>query len=99
VFRAPGGQLFIRVNDWTYLVRPKEATVETAFQGLLVTRTGEYVWQTKETEAYSQIRYRTPRPPSEWETEEDKRVIVKPNSVIFRSTDYKKDKAMIEVRW
>jgi len=99
VFRAPGGQLFIRANDWTYLVRPKEATVETAFQGLLVTRSGEYVWQTKETEAYSQTSYRVPRPPSEWEREEDRRVIVKPNSVTFRSTDYKKDKAMIEVRW
>lgn len=99
VFRAPGGQLFIRVNDWTYLLRPKEATVETAFQGLLVTRSGEYVWQTKESEAYSQTNYRVPRPPSEWEREEDRRVIVKPNSVTFRSTDYKKDKAMIEVRW
>jgi hypothetical protein len=99
VFRAPGGQLFIRVNDWTYLVRPKEATVETAFQGLLVTRSGEYVWQTNETEAYSQIGYRTPRPPSEWEREEDRRVTVTANSVAFRSTDYKRDKAMIVVRW
>jgi len=99
VFRAPGGQLFIRVNDWTYLVRPKEATVETTFQGLLVTRSGEYVWQTNETQAYSDIGYRTPRPPSEWEREEDRRVLVKVNSVTFRSTDYKRDKAMIEVRW
>ena len=63
VFRAPGGQLFIRANDWTYLARPKEATVETAFQGLLVTRSGEYVWQTKESEAYSQTNYRVARPP------------------------------------
>jgi hypothetical protein len=103
VFRAPGGELFVRVNDapypWDYLVRPKEATVETAFQGLLVTRSGEYVWQTKESEAFSQTSYRKPRPPSEWEKEEDRRVIVKPNSVTFRSTDYKKDKAMIEIRW
>ncbi|HLN98289.1 MAG TPA: hypothetical protein VK208_07480 [Pyrinomonadaceae bacterium] len=45
-------------RDWTYLVRPKEATVETAFQGLLVTRSGEYVWQTKDREAYSQTNYR-----------------------------------------
>ena len=90
----------MRVNDapypWDYLVRPKEATVETAFQGLLVTRSGEYVWQTKEGEAFSQTSYRVPRPPSEWEKEEDRRVIVKPNSVTFRSTDYKKDKAMID---
>lgn len=99
VFRAPAGQLFIRVNDWTYLVRPKEATVETAFQGLLVTRAGDFVWQTEENEAYSQTHYRDPRPPSKWEKEEDRRVIVKPNSVTFRSTDYKRDKAMIEVRW
>lgn len=99
VFRAPGGQLFIRVNDWTYLVRPKEATVETAFQGLLVTRSGEYVWQTKENEAHSQIHYRNPRPLREWEREEDRRVTVKSNSVTFRSTDYKNDKSMIQVRW
>ena len=103
VFRAPAGELFVRVNDapypWDYLVRPKEAIVETAFQGLLVTRSGEYVWQTKETEAYSQTYYRNPRPPSEWSKEEDRRVIVKPNSVTFRSTDYDKDKSMIEVRW
>jgi hypothetical protein len=103
VFRAPGGQLFVRVNDapypWDYLVRPKEATVETAFQGLIVTRSGEYIWQTKASEGFSQIYYRTPRPPSEWEKEEDRRVIVKPNSVTFRSNDYNKTKAMIEVRW
>jgi hypothetical protein len=66
VFRAPGGELFVRVNDapypWDYLVRPKEATVEIAFQGLLVTHAGEYIWQTKESEAYSQTSYRVPRP-------------------------------------
>lgn len=99
VFRAPGGQLFIRVNDWTYLMRPKEATVEIAFQGLLVTRSGEYIWQTKEREAYSQTHYRAPKPLSEWERAEDKRAIVKPNSVTFPSVDYKKNKEMIQVRW
>lgn len=103
VFRAPGGQLFVRVNDapyhWDYLVRPTEATVETAFQGLIVTRSGGYIWQTKESEGFSQTYYRIPRPPSEWEKEENRRVIVKSNSVTFRSNDYGKTKAMIEVRW
>jgi len=99
VFRSPGGELFVRINDWTYLVRPRQATVEVAFQGLLVTRSGEFVWQTKETEAFSKTYYRVPRPPREWEKDEDRWVIVKPNSVTFRSTDYKKNKAMIEVRW
>jgi hypothetical protein len=99
VFRAPGGQLFIRANDWTYLVRPREATVETAFQGLLVTRSGEYVWQTNETEAFSLTHYRNPKPPSQRESEEDRRILVGSNSVTFRSVDYKRDKAMIEVRW
>lgn len=99
VFRSPDGHLFIRVNDWTYLVRPKEATVETAFQGLLVNRTGEFVWLTQDTEAYSNSSYRNPRPPSKWETVEDRKVTVGPNSVTFRSTDYKRSKAMIEVRW
>ncbi len=99
VFSAPGGQLFVRVNDWTYLVRPHEETVETAFQGLVVTRSGEFVWETKETVGFSTTSYRVPRPPSQWEREEDRRVIVKPNSVTFRSTGYKRDNAMIEVRW
>ncbi|MEA2205748.1 MAG: hypothetical protein QOE77_2524 [Blastocatellia bacterium] len=99
VFRAPGGQLFIRVHDWTYLVRPREATVEGTFQGLLVTRSGEYVWRTKEREAYSPTYYRVPRPPPDQEKAEEKRVIVKQNSVTFRSIDYDRDKAMIEIRW
>jgi hypothetical protein len=103
VFRAPAGELFVRVNDapypWDYLVRPHQATVETAFQGLIVTRAGVYIWETKDTEGFSQTWYRVTRPPSEWEREDDKRVVVKPNSVTFRSTDYKKNKAMIEVRW
>jgi len=103
VFRAPGGQLFVRINDapypWDYLVRPKEATVETAFQGLIVNRSGEFIWRTKETEGFSVIQYQNPKPPSEWEKPEERRVIVKPNSVRFRSTDYDKTKAMIEVRW
>jgi hypothetical protein len=103
VFQAPGGELFIWINDapysWDYLVHPSEAIVETAFQGLLVTRAGEWIWQTKDTEAFSQTHYRVPRKLSESDHEEDKRVIVKPNSVTFRSNDYSKDKAMIEVRW
>jgi hypothetical protein len=102
VFRAPGGQLFVLVNDapypWTYLVHPREASVETAFQGLIVTRSGEFIWQTKETQGFSQIYYRTPKP-DDAEKKADRRVIVKRNSVTFRSNDYEKNKAMIEVRW
>jgi hypothetical protein len=99
VFRSPGGHLFIRVNDWTYLVRPAEATVETAFQGLLVTRTGQFVWETSDTEAYSSIQYKKPHPPSKWESAYDRRVTVTPNSVTFRATDYERSKAIIEIRW
>jgi hypothetical protein len=99
VFRSPLGHLFIRVNDWTYLVRPREATVETAFQGLLVTRTGEFVWLTQDTEAYSKIDYRNPQPPSKWETTRDRSVTVSPHSVTFRATDYDRSKAIIQVSW
>ena len=99
VFRSAGGHLFIRVNDWTYLVRLKEATVETAFQGLLVTRTGEVVWLTQDSEAYSNISYRNPRPPSRWDAAKDTSVTVGPNSVTFKATDYERSKAMIQVRW
>jgi hypothetical protein len=99
VFRSPGGELFVWVNDapypWLYLVRPLEATVETAFQGLLVTRSGKYVWQTNEAEAFSRISYRNKKR----EEEKDKRVIVSQNLVRFPSNDYDRDHAMIEVRW
>jgi hypothetical protein len=103
VFRSPAGELFVHINDapyaWDYLVRPQQATVETAFQGLIVTRSGDFIWETKDSEGFSQTWYREPKPPREWESAEDKRVMVKPNSVTFRSNDYKKDKALIEVRW
>ena len=99
VFRAPGGELFMRVNEWTYLFRPKEATVETTFQGLLVTRSGEYVWRTTENEAFSLTHYRMPRSPLQFEPKEDRGLIVKPNSITFRPIDFKNDKATVEVRW
>jgi hypothetical protein len=103
VFRAPGGELFIWINDayypWEYLVRPQQGTVEIAFQGLLVTRSGEYVWRTKDTEAFSQTNYRVPHERPAYETDEDRRVVVGPNSVKFRSRNYEQDKAMIEVVW
>jgi hypothetical protein len=83
---------------WHYLVRPQEARVEIAFRGLLVTKSGKYIWQTKETEAFSLTDYRN-RKWEEYEPEESKRVTVTPNSFKFRSNDYKEDRAMIEVRW
>src|SRR5262249_24600332 len=88
VFRASGGELFIWINDagypWHYLVRPCDATVETAFQGLLVTRAGKYVWQTNETEAFSRTYYHD-RKPERYKTIEETLVIVRPNSLEFRS--------------
>ncbi|MGH9788891.1 MAG: hypothetical protein ACRD4U_09350 [Candidatus Acidiferrales bacterium] len=98
VFRAPGGEFFIWVNDahypWHYLYRPQQGTVEIAFQGLLVNRTGAYIWQTKETEAFSLTHYRRPRG-----APIDARSEVKPNSIKFRSNSYGVDKAMIEISW
>jgi len=103
VFRSPGGELFIWISDayypWEYLVRPKQGTVEIAFQGLLVTRSGEYVWRTKEMEAFSQTGYRVASERGAYETDEDRRVAVGPNSVKFRSRSYEQDEAMIEVVW
>ncbi len=98
VFRAPGGEFFIWVNDayypWHYLYRPQQGTVEIAFQGLLVNRSGTYIWQTKETEAFSLTGYRRPmgRPI-------DAHLVVKPNSLKFRSNSYEQDKAVIEISW
>jgi hypothetical protein len=63
VFQSPTGELFVWVIDapypWKYLVRPKERTVETAYQGMLLTQGGEFIWRTKETEAVSDIGYRS----------------------------------------
>lgn len=97
VFRAPRGELFIRVNDYkTYLVRPDLRTVEIAFEGLLVTSSGEYVWRTKEREAFSKTNYRLPRRPGPYDPkEEERRVTVTPNSVKFRW----RDGPLITVRW
>lgn len=103
VYRSPGEELFIWIDDgvypWTYLIRPREAIRETAFQGLLVNRSGENIWETNETEAFSLTHYRTPEKPSPYEREDDRRVIVTPHSVKFRSVSYNKDKAMIEISW
>jgi hypothetical protein len=102
VFRSPGGELFVWVGDapypWHYLVRPREGTAETAFQGLLVTRTGKYAWETNEREAFSDTSYRVRRR-GPYDNPENERAAVGPNSVKFRSNDYNKDHAMIEVRW
>jgi len=102
VFRSPHGELFVWIEDARYqpeyLVRPQEARVEIAFHGLLVTKSGKYIRQTKETEAFSLTDYRN-RKREEYEPEESKRVTVTPNSVKFRSSDYKEDRAMIEILW
>jgi hypothetical protein len=98
VFRAPGGELFIWISDayyrWDYLVRPEKKIVEVAFQGLLVTRSGEYIWRTKESEAFSLTGYRNA----------DAKTIHEPaavngNSIRFHSFSYERDNATIEVSW
>lgn len=90
VFRAPGGELFVWVNDakypWRYLVHPKEGFSETAFQGMLVTRSGEYIWRTKETEALSETYYRRPEY-IEREKKDGKLVVVSSGSLKFQSND------------
>lgn len=97
VFRAPGGELFIWISDayypWHYIYRPREKTVEIAFQGLLVNRSGDYIWKTKENVAFSLPDYRRPG------NTVDTHVVVKPNSIKFRSENYEQDQAMIEIRW
>lgn len=98
VFRAPGGELFIWVNDayypWEYLYRPRQKTVEIAFQGLLVNSSGTYIWQTKETEAFSLTDYRRLKG-----SIIDAHLVVKSNGIIFRSGSYEQDKSMIEISW
>jgi hypothetical protein len=103
VFRSPTDELFIWVNDadypWYYLVRLKEATAEVAFQGMLVTHNGEYVWQTSEKEAFSG----PDEPPGHrlytCKGSKCPKVIVTPNSVKFPSIGYEGNKALIEVSW
>jgi len=98
VFRAPGGELFIWVRDayypWEYLYRPHQGTVEIAFQGLLVNRSGTYIWQTKETEAFSVINYHRPSRNSI-----DAHLVMKPNGISFRSNNYEQDQSTIDISW
>jgi hypothetical protein len=98
VFRASGGELFIWVRDayypWEYLYRPQQGTVEIAFQGLLVNRSGTYIWQTKETEAFSVTDYHRPSL-----SLIDAHLVVKPNGISFRSNSYKQDQATIDITW
>lgn len=46
VFRSPTGAFFVWVADfgyqWHYLVNPREGNVDTAYQGMLMTRSGEF---------------------------------------------------------
>lgn len=98
VFRAPGDELFIWISDayypWHYIYRPQEKTVEIAFQGLLVNRSGDYIWKTKENVAFSLSGCRSPNGSTV-----DTHVVVTSNSIRFRSASYERDKAMIEVSW
>jgi hypothetical protein len=98
VFRAPGGELFIWVSDayypWHYLYRPKLGTVEIAYQGLLVNRSGKFIWQTNETEAFSLRDYYRPGT-----SPVEAHLIVKPNGIKFWSNSYEQDGSIIDITW
>lgn len=98
VFRGPSGELFIWVRDafypWEYLYRSKQGTFEIAFQGLLVSREGKYIWLTRETEAFSLTGYRR-----QSDTTIDAHLVVKPNGIAFRSENYQQDGSIIDITW
>lgn len=92
VFQSPTGELFVWVNDakypWHYLIRPNQLTVETAYEGMLITRNGKYIWETKEKEALSDTSYRNTV--STKENESDNTKIIKQKKLIkFPSNDSK----------
>ncbi|HEX8564620.1 MAG TPA: WG repeat-containing protein [Pyrinomonadaceae bacterium] len=97
VFRSPTGELFVYVIDapypWKYLIRPKEATAETAYQGMLITRNGEFIWRTKETEALSETGYRSAS--AVRDKDDTKPVQIKSNTLKFQSNN--SDDIWIEV--
>src|SRR5262249_43294353 len=97
-FRAPGGELFIWINDayypWHYLYRPEQKTVEIAYQGLLLNKSGTYIWKTKATEAFSVDYYGGP-PTNTVDTH----VVELPNGIKFHSENYEQDKSVIEIDW
>ena len=100
VFRAPGGELFIWLQDahyfGLYLYRPKKKRVEGAFQGLLLSRSGTYIWQSKETEAFSLTDYRKPdKRPSDAHSV----ARVETNSITFQSFGNELEKVAIRVSW
>jgi hypothetical protein len=98
VFRAPGGEFFIWVSDayypWHYIYRPKLGTVEIAYQGELVNRSGKFIWLTNETEAFSLQDYYRPGTSTV-----DAHLVVKPNGIKFWSNSYAQDGSIIDMTW
>lgn len=89
VFRSPTGELFVWVNDakypWHYLIRPVQLTAETAYQGMLVTRNGKFIWETTEKEALSDTSYRKTKASKSDNT----KIIRQKKSIRFQSNDSK----------
>ncbi|HRH44102.1 MAG TPA: WG repeat-containing protein [Pyrinomonadaceae bacterium] len=92
VFSSPTGELFVWVNDakypWHYLIRPIQLTAETAYQGMLVTRNGKLIWETKEKEALSDTSYRKIVPTKESKSDTTK-IIRQKKLIRFQSNDSK----------
>lgn len=109
VFRSEdGGKIFVTVDEphpasgtpitWHYLVFLKEAVAEVAYQGTLITKDGDFAWESKENEAVSKGED-VPSNDPPCEKKGCPKVIVTTSSVYFPSVYWDDRKAMVKVIW
>lgn len=99
VFRSEdGNQLFVSVYEpypWNYLVFLKEGVSQIAYQGMLVTKKGDFAWQSEEKEATSNQTYK-PYKDSYCKNQKCPKTIAGSSFVQFPSVD---ERSLIRVEW
>ena len=110
VFRSEdGNQLFVTLYEphpnsglplpWHYLVYLKEQTVEVGYQGLLITKNGDFAWQTKEKEASSSGEDKPDKDHYPCDGQRCTKTIVGTNFVQFPSVYFEDRKSIVKVTW
>lgn len=110
VFRSENGeQLFVTVYEphpvsgallaWHYLVFLKEQTVEIGFQGMLITKSGDVVWRTKEKEAFSSGNEMPDKDSYPCDGKKCPKTIIGTNFVQFPSVYFEDRKSIVKVLW
>ncbi len=110
VFRSEdGNQLFVTLYEphpvsgtplpWHYLIFLKEQTCEIAYQGMLVTKDGDFAWESKENEAVSVGENKPDKDNPLCEGEKCPKTIIETNFIQFASVYYSDRKSTVKVTW